>query len=454
MKKIAIVGSGAYASYAASVIYEVHPEYDVHIYEVGDKTIRSQDEMGLWSECTNRPYDALTKGRYFGFGGATAKWGGQILTFSDNDFANPSPYLKEIVELNKKYRKNIFDKVKINNDYPETKLDNGMFVKTGVWLDYFHRNLFKLFGVEKYKNVTLHPLCRVTKINVDGKKVVSFEYIEGGVKKTASDYDFIFLAAGAFEDTRIMMVSGLQDKTCVQFSDHIAKRIFNVKGSTKLGDVDMEFKISKFSFITKRIIGEQSGVSYFGYPAFNADYPFFQNLKKLLFGHKFSMAIVWAVLKDIPSAFLFAWRFFIQHRLYVYKNNWGLVLHMENPLGHGKVLLSDTLDKFGEKGISIDFSISPKSKAIFADVANKFDKLLTESGIEHYPAEDAVTTRKFEDEYHPFALYSDFASVDEYYNQFENMLVIHSGVLPRAGGINSTSAAFPLLEEFIRTRMN
>lgn len=33
------------------------------------------------------------------------------------------------------------------------------------------------------------------------------------------------------------------------------------------------------------------------------------------------------------------------------------------------------------------------------------------------------------------------------------MLVIHSGVLPRAGGINSTSAAFPLLEEFIRTRL-
>ena len=36
---------------------------------------------------------------------------------------------------------------------------------------------------------------------------------------------------------------------------------------------------------------------------------------------------------------------------------------------------------------------------------------------------------------------------------FDNMLVIHSGVLPRAGGINSTSAAFPLLEEFIRTRL-
>lgn len=453
MKKIAIVGSGAYASYAASVINEVHPEYEVHIFEVGDDTIRSQDEIGYTSELLNCSYDALTKGRYFGFGGATAKWGGQILSFSDKDFQNPSNYLKEIVELNKKYRKNIFRKVRIKNDDPEVRLKNGMFTKTGVWLDYFHRNLFKLFGVKDYKNVTLHPLCRVTKVNADGKKIKNFEYIHKGEKKIADGFDYIFLAAGAFEDTRIMMMSGLQDKTCVQFSDHIAKRIFNIKGTTKIGSIDMEFKIRNFSFITKRIIGECEGVSYFGYPAYNADYPFFQNLKKLLFGHKFSMGIVWAVLKDMPSAFMFAWRFFVQHRLYVYKKEWGFVLHMENPLGHGIVKLSDTLDKFGEPGVAIDFSISPKSEQIFSEVTKRFDKLLTENGVEHSPVEDAVHTRKFEDEYHPFALYSDFDSVNSYFNQFDNMLVIHSGVLPRAGGINSTSAAFPLLEEFIRTRL-
>lgn len=79
--------------------------------------------------------------------------------------------------------------------------------------------------------------------------------------------------------------------------------------------------------------------------------------------------------------------------------------------------------------------------------------MLTENGVEHVALDETVHTEKFEDEYHPFALFSDFESVDDYYGQFENMLVIHSGVLPRAGGINSTSAAFPLLEEFIRYRM-
>ena len=79
--------------------------------------------------------------------------------------------------------------------------------------------------------------------------------------------------------------------------------------------------------------------------------------------------------------------------------------------------------------------------------------MLTDDKIEHYLIDEAVHTEKFEDEYHPFGLYSDFDSVEDYFNQFDNMLVVHSGVLPRAGGINSTSAVFPLLEEFIRYYM-
>ena len=43
-RNIAIIGAGAYASYAASVIYDVHPEWNVHIFEVGDKKIKTQDE--------------------------------------------------------------------------------------------------------------------------------------------------------------------------------------------------------------------------------------------------------------------------------------------------------------------------------------------------------------------------------------------------------------------------
>lgn len=452
MKKIAIVGSGAYGSYTASLIGDLHPDWEIHIYEIGDKEIRDQDGMGLQSELLSNPYDALIKGRYFGFGGATAKWGGQILTFSKNDFADPPRFLKEIVELNVKYRQNIFKKVGIDNNFPERRLPNGMFTKTGVWLDYFSRNLFKKFKVAKYPNVHLHPHCRITRINTKGKKIVSLDCIEKGDNKTILGYDFYVLTAGAFETTRLMMVSGLQDHTCVSFSDHIAKKVFRIYNTTKIGDVDLQFKIRKASFITTRLIGEKDGCSFFAYPSFNTEFPFFQNLKKILFGKQFSLEIISSVIRDIPSCLAFAWSFFVNHKLYVYKNTWLLVLHMENDLGSGRVYLSEHLDKFGQKGLAIDFRIPEHSERSFSEISDDLEMMLKVNHVRYERMTEKIHTEKFEDEYHPFALYSDFKSVEEYFNTFDNMLVIHSGVLPRAGGINSTSAAFPLIEEFFREK--
>ncbi|NPD90896.1 hypothetical protein [Xylanibacter muris] len=452
MKKIAIIGSGAYGSYAVSLINELHPDWDIHIYDVGDEEIKDQDTMGLYSEVVGSPYEALTKGRYFGYGGATAKWGGQILTFSDNDFKNPNRYQKEIIELNKKYKQNIFKKVGIENNYPEQQIGDGMFTKTGVWLDYFSRNLFKKFNVASCKNVTLHPHHRVSRVFFDEKHITGFEAIHDFKTVKIDGYDYYFLATGAFETSRILMMSGIQDKTCVEFSDHIVKKVYRIKNGTRVGPVDFRFLIKKFSFITTRIIGEKDETSFFLYPVFNAEFPFFKNLKQFLFGKK-SFAIVGAILKDIPSCMAFAWQFFIRHKLYVYKNEWYLCLHLENQKGNGKMMLSQMLDKFGQPGLAIDFHIDKETEERFNQLSDDFENHLKKWGVNYERLQEKVHTEKFEDEYHPFGIYSDFISVDEYFNRFDNMIVIHSGVLPRAGGINSTAAAFPLLEEFIRNRM-
>lgn len=446
------MGSGAYGSYAASLLCELHPDWDVHIYEVGDSEIKDQDSMGFKSIIVGSPYEALTKGRYFGFGGATAKWGGQILTFSENDFKNPNRYQREIVDLNLKYRKNVFKKVGIKNDYPEKVLEDGMFTKTGVWLDYFSRNLFKKFKVDSFSNVTLHPHHRITRLQIDNKEIIGFEAINDGKTVIVDGYDNYILATGAFETSRILMMSGVQDKTNVGFSDHIVKKVYRIKNGTRVGPVDFRFFIKKFSFITTRIIGERNGTSFFLYPVFNAEFPFFKNLKQFLFGKK-STAILGAILKDIPSCIAFAWQFFVLHQLYVYKNEWYLCLHLENKKGNGKMMLSDVMDAFGQPGLAIDFHIDEKTEELFNALSDEFESRLRKWGVDFERLQEKVHTEKFEDEYHPFGIYSDFDSVDDYFSQFKNLLVIHSGVLPRAGGINSTAAAFPLLEEYIRHRL-
>ena len=64
-----------------------------------------------------------------------------------------------------------------------------------------------------------------------------------------------------------------------------------------------------------------------------------------------------------------------------------------------------------------------------------------------------VAAEKYADVYHPFGMFCDFNSVEDYFQRFENMLVVNTGVLPRAGGINSTCAVLPLVEEYVNNVM-
>ena len=50
-------------------------------------------------------------------------------------------------------------------------------------------------------------------------------------------------------------------------------------------------------------------------------------------------------------------------------------------------------------------------------------------------------------------MFCDFNSVEDYFQRFENMLVVNTGVLPRADGINSTCAVLPLVEEYVNNVM-
>ena len=84
-KSICIIGAGTYGSYLAYCLSEKHPDATIHLFEVGGSRIRTEAEMGYLSEVKGS-YRATSEGRYFGLGGTSAKWGGQLLFFSDKDF--------------------------------------------------------------------------------------------------------------------------------------------------------------------------------------------------------------------------------------------------------------------------------------------------------------------------------------------------------------------------------
>ena len=162
--RIAVLGAGTYGSYVINSLIEKYPNAEITLFDVGDKSVKSEKEIGFYSSLKKAMYKGLTDGRYFGFGGASDKWGGQLLTYTDNDFKHPNDFMKEIINLDVNNKDKMLAKFKIENKYPENHISEDLFTKTGVWLSALHRNFFHWFKINKRKQVNIKSHCRVIKL--------------------------------------------------------------------------------------------------------------------------------------------------------------------------------------------------------------------------------------------------------------------------------------------------
>lgn len=449
-RKFAVIGAGTYGSYVSNLLSEVYPHESIDLYDVGNENLKDENGIGYLSHINKAPYEGLQKARFFGYGGASVKWGGQLLTFSENDFSSPDKYLADIVNIDIKYKDTVLSRFNLQNKYPENRINDNLFTKTGIWLSYFHRNLFKHFHIRQNKKINLIPDSRITKILKDGNRITGFECIQNNIKKTISEYDQYFLCTGAFESSRLLINSGLsKEEGKMNFSDHLSQRAFKVKSGIVMGDIDFRFLVQGASLVTKRFVGEVDGYSFYSQPICNEDFPFFRDLKKLLFGRKLRMSIVLNIIKNIPQCFAFAWYMLVLKKMYVYNNEFYLQIDIEAPRESGEISLNNEPDKFNEKSINVDLSIMPKTGELFTKARAIIKDYLDRNGVIYEELPFSTTAEKYEDVYHPFGMFSDFKDINDYFSHFDNMLVVNTGVLPRAGGINSTCAVFPLVEEYI-----
>ncbi|MDR1120834.1 MAG: NAD-dependent epimerase/dehydratase family protein [Dysgonamonadaceae bacterium] len=446
---ICVIGAGTYGSYIINTLYEKRPDVKITLWDVGNEKIKDEKEIGYKSNLLGSEYTGLSDGRFFGFGGASAKWGGQLLMFTNNDFKNPNQFLKDIVKINEKYANKIFTKFGINKKIEEKHITPDLFIKTGIWLGYFRRNLFKYFNIKRKKNVFINKDTRMVRFYHDKNRITGMEYCQGGQIKYAV-FDHYFLTAGAFESNRILLSSEMAQKEQINFSDHLSQKIFKIKGNTIIGDDDYAFRVDGTSLITKRIIGEIDGVSFFVNPIYNADFPFFQNFKRVLFKHELNFTIIKAIIRDIPSVFTFFWSMLVKKKVYVYNKEWFLFIDIENPTNGSVIYLSQDTDKYRVPALEVDFRVGEVVSTVYEKAKQMIKEYLIKNKVVFEECDDKIHIEKSEDTYHPYLMeLSDSESVDDYFTRFENLLVVNTGILPHAGGINITAVLFPLIEEYI-----
>lgn len=454
-RKIVIIGAGTYGSYIANCISEKYPDDKIHLFDVGNDTTQSEQQIGFFSKVKKGGYKAATDGRFFGLGGTSSKWGGQLFFFSDFDFVNDSS-MHEIVDCNKLYRDKVlsrfFDKTPMLKEHT---FGGGLFVKQGIWLKYRQRNLFKHFKLREKDNITIYKNARVAMLNSENGKITSITVrIKGQEDIVQFEADTFYLTAGAFESLRLMHVSNLLniEKSSFGFSDHVSLQCFEIKNNkTKVGLIDFQFRFSKGSMITSRLVGETDNVSFYIHPIFNGQFYFFQLLKQLLFKKEFSFKTFVLACKQFIFVFPFIYNFLFKKKLYVY-GNWYLNIDIELAQSCNIVRMSDELDKNGQHGIEMEYTISENTMGKLKHVKQKLEQILFADNIDYADVSNiGVSSLKLEDIYHPYHLFNhnDKEGISKIYNPVGNLYLFNTGLLQRAGGINPSATIFCLIEQHI-----
>ena len=177
---------------------------------------------------------------------------------------------------------------------------------------------------------------------------------------------------------------------------------------------------------------------------------FFQNLKSLLFKGNFSFKSIFNVVIDFPYVLRFVFELFILRRLYVHKNVWYFQVDIESHTDISSMALTDKLDKFGCRTFDLEALESAKLTLGIIKIKELLRGYLKANNVKFKETYSDPTSIKLEDTYHPYNLFQEHSTVQDFYENFDNLLIVNTGILPRVGGINPTASLFPLIEDFIK----
>lgn len=451
--EIAVLGAGTYGCYTINSILTKYPNANITLFDVGNKSIKNEKEIGYNSSLKKELYKGLSDGRFFGHGGTSDKWGGQLLTYTENDFKHPDGFMKDVIKYDVLYKEEMLSKFKISNDYSEKHVSDDLFTKSGVWLSMLHRNFYKWFNIGKRKRVKVLSNCRIVKFkSKDGSHIDSIQYMRNGQEEEAI-FDYYFLTSGAFESSRILLYSGMIPENKIYFSDHLSQPVFRIKKTTIIGNEDFVFKMRGTSLITKRMIGEIDDCSFYIHPVFNLKFPFFQCIKEVLFKRHFELNYIRSLFMDIPKIIGFIWAVIFLRRMYVMNNEWTLNIDIENPSKESYVTLSKNTDEFGLPGLDVYYEAGEKAEVLFEKAKKIAMRHLNSCNVDYVPLFEHFSINTCEDIYHPYGMLH-FKSGNDYFTHWDNLLVVTTGCLSRSGGINPTASMFPMIDEFINNHFS
>jgi hypothetical protein len=475
--KICIIGCGTYGAYLTRGLVEKFGKtVEITVVEIGNEKTKDETEIGIAAE--SKAAQAAAKGRYFGLGGTSARWGGQVLFFDKRD--NPTNDLdwQKIVAVNAQYRAVVCQKLLGNVPNLDALLADERAEKTGIWLKYTKRNIFKRLNKNVINSIKIIKNQRVTDFIINNKKIESVlcqnRGLSSGTHEGASNIkieaDIFYLTAGAIESCRLLLALnerhnlGLSTDLGKHYGDHLSVELFKIRGHKPvILAADLLPKIVNGSLITTRlIVSDDQGRIGFAHPIFNKDVKIFTSIKRLLFGQQHINFNLKDVFEGLEFLIRFGFCALFLKKMYAHRNNWSLQLDIEQAFPNDNYVdLSEKTDKYGQKTARLNWRVSEADKKAIEHIKEKLIAILDKESIHYSVVYDPnIEADKIEDVYHPVGfmrLGHDKKAVlgfDCRVNGLENLYHFSTAMFPSAKSINPTAAAFCFIEQHLDVAMD
>ncbi len=484
--KICIIGCGTYGSYLIRSLTEKYGnDIQITAIEIGDEKTKDESEIGLAAESGSAR--AAAQGRYFGLGGTSARWGGQVLFFDERDNPLQQRDWDTIVDINNQYRRTVLQKVLGNVPMIDTLMNDKGNEKTGIWLKYAKRNMFKalnkshLSAVNILKNQRVidfvfenrmikSVLCQnsVTPKRDEAKGIMEERNPDSEWKGGISTFeaDVFYLTAGAIESCRLLLDMNEKHKIITStdlgkhYGDHLSVDLFRIEHRPFIDNTDFLPRFVKGSMVTKRwVVKDKTGRVGFAHPVLNKEVKVFTSIKRMLFGKQKIDFSIKDVFEGLEFLIRFAFNVLILKKMYAHRNIWSLQLEMEQAFPNdNSISLAEQKDKFGQRVARLNWRVSESDRQAIDDVKTYLQQKLDAEKIKYTLVYDPnIEGAKIEDVYHPSGFirlgHDDNAVLDTNcrVKGIDNLYHFSTAMFPSVKSASPTAAGFCFIEHHLET---
>jgi choline dehydrogenase-like flavoprotein len=494
---VCIVGAGAAGLYLAHRL--AFAGLSVAVLEAGDKNCVDCTTIGIRSVSSGSDYGGVTRGRAFGLGGTTSRWGGQLAPYSELDVRSTAdPILaawSHIAQISKKYAPQVYSVLGIQpgdavnpvlrylGDVAEKLEGNGITVQIAEWLPFRRRNLTHLLQQTRHApgavRVFIHATAASWKVLPAGSvgRVAVVTARAPNQRDVTVRAPWFVLAAGTIESTRILLeleesagAGNLRLSPALGkcLSDHLSCRVAEVSAqdwaqtATLFGARFQGDQMRTFRFLERNLNGGvPRGFFHF---VFERTDPGFAIARKLLQGvqsRQFPSFSLTELSEGITGMSALAYSRLVRSRLYIPKMT---PVHLrldieQSPDEENAISLSTELDAMGRPMASVRWTVKQADKVNAREAALRFVRKWSEAfpGNLCLSVDDhSWSEGKLEDTYHPVGtcrLGDDAMAVvsnDLNVCGFSNLFILSTAVFPSAGTANPTFSLLCFGEDLAR----